>query len=362
MDVKVFDDSMTEVDEEAFEYLLTRPDLGVLEIFIPGTASFDDSLSSSSLGDAGGTSESDDTAMLIRSPPEKNRAEERRLAQMVEDILKSSPGGEKVINEYARTKSLSDGRRRDMVKILVAHLTNEHGTSPSRRLKEEYAKGIISLFPYLADPKSKLGYIDQDFGLLFGDATSAKLLEKWSTNIKPQVIAQSRGLTQTSELQDLIQNAEATEVEEGWDSDMSSILMLVHLLPPSSQGRKRPGKISARQACDCLVKFIKTGTSIQGHLDSIGESLQPYLLVVGPKRSRVQSCFIVIDQHALPCKASNSLACVDELFKAHFVFGTSYCQELTNVYSFLQTTVYDIDVETTKVNPRVAELRARMLQ
>lgn len=57
--------------------------------------------------------------------------------------------------------------------------------------------------------------IDQDFGLLFGDATSAKLLEKWSTNIKPKVIAQSHGLTQTSELQDLIQNAEATEVEEG---------------------------------------------------------------------------------------------------------------------------------------------------
>lgn len=143
---------------------------------------------------------------------------------------------------------------------------------------------------------------------------------------------------------------------------MSSILMLVYLLPPSSQGRKRPGKISARQACDRLVKFIKTSTSIQGHLDSIGESLQPYLLAVGPNRSRVQSWFIVIDRHALPCKASNSLACVDELFKAHFVFGTSYCQELTNVYTFLQTTIYDIDVETTKVNPRVAELRARMLQ
>ncbi|KAK3507048.1 hypothetical protein QTP70_003043, partial [Hemibagrus guttatus] len=54
---------------------------------------------------------------------------------------------------------------------------------------------------------------------------------------------------------------------------MSSILMLVHLLSLSSQGRKRPGKISARQACDRLVKFIKTG--IQGHLYSIGESLQP---------------------------------------------------------------------------------------
>lgn len=41
MDVKVFDDSKTEVDEEAFGYLLTRPDLGVLEIVIPSTANID---------------------------------------------------------------------------------------------------------------------------------------------------------------------------------------------------------------------------------------------------------------------------------------------------------------------------------
>ncbi|XP_048121862.1 uncharacterized protein LOC125309177 [Alosa alosa] len=399
--------------------------------------------------------------------------EERCHAQMVENILKGSPGGDKIMNEYARTKCLSDSRRRDMVKILVAHMTNEHGTSPPRRLKEDYAKGIISLFPYLADPRSKLGYehyynaedgsgylawriktlqkeasdgrlkrprqsqtggptvdrdpykednwlsderqcqeaialmkhtadesvvkekmrftlvyrqkilhdpdkssdiltifprfmdipglIEQDFTLLFGNSTSAKLLEKWSTNIKPKVIAQSRGLTQTGELQDLVQNAVATEIEEGWDSDMSSILLLVHLLPPSSQGRKRPGKISARQACDCLVKFIKTGVSIQGHLEGITQSVQPYLLAAGPKKSRIQSYFIVVDKQALPCKSSNSLAAVDELFKAHYVFGTTYCQELTNVFTFLQTTLYDIDVEMTKVNPRVAELRARML-
>lgn len=46
---------------------------------------------------------------------------------MVEDILKGSPGGDKIMNEYARTKYLSDSRRRDLVKILVAHMTNEHG-------------------------------------------------------------------------------------------------------------------------------------------------------------------------------------------------------------------------------------------
>ena len=32
MDIKVFDDSKTEVDQEAFEYLVKQPDLGVLEL------------------------------------------------------------------------------------------------------------------------------------------------------------------------------------------------------------------------------------------------------------------------------------------------------------------------------------------
>ncbi|KAJ4932143.1 hypothetical protein JOQ06_010570 [Pogonophryne albipinna] len=146
------------------------------------------------------------------------------------------------------------------------------------------------------------GMIEQDFNLLFGDVTSAKFLEKWPTVYKKKVLDQSRGLTQTGDLQ--------------------------------------------------------TGTSIQGHLDSIMESRQPYLVAVGTQRSVIHKYFIVIDKHAIPCKSPD---CIDELFKAHFVFGTSYNQDLVNVYNFLQTTIYEIDVENTKVNPRVAELRARML-
>ena len=69
---------------------------------------------------------------------------------------------------------------------------------------------------------------------------------------------------------------------------------------------------------------------------------------------------VVIDKHAVPCKASGSLDSFDELFKAHFIFGTS-SQGLANMYTFLQMTISDIDVDTTKANPRVAELRARML-
>lgn len=100
----------------------------------------------------------------------------------------------------------------------------------------------------------------------------------------------------------------------------------------------------------------QTGTSIQGHLDSI-----TVLLAVGTKKSLINKYFIIIDKHAIPCKSPDSLACFDELFKAHFGFGTSYNHDLTNVYNFLQTTIYEIDVANTKVSPRVAEVRARML-
>lgn len=46
---------------------------------------------------------------------------------MIEGILKNKPGGERIMYEYVRTKSLTDSRRRDMVKILVARMTSEHG-------------------------------------------------------------------------------------------------------------------------------------------------------------------------------------------------------------------------------------------
>lgn len=46
---------------------------------------------------------------------------------------------------------------------------------------------------------------------MFGDAISARFLEGWPTFYKRKILQQSRGLTQTAELQDLVQNAESTE-------------------------------------------------------------------------------------------------------------------------------------------------------
>ncbi|TMS13370.1 hypothetical protein E3U43_018445 [Larimichthys crocea] len=191
---------------------------------------------------------------------------------------------------------------------------------------EKRAGDVFSVFPIFLDTP---GLIEQDFRLLFGEATANKFLEKWANDLKTKVITESHGLVPTTELLDLMRNAESTaEIENGWDSDMSAILLLLHLLPPSAKGRKRPGKVSACQAVQHLIRFIKTGTSVQQHLDNISQSSQPYLLAQGPARSSIHTFFIVIDKYTLPCKATGSVGALDELFKAHYVFGTSYSSSL----------------------------------
>ncbi|KAL7825179.1 hypothetical protein AOLI_G00323860 [Acnodon oligacanthus] len=120
---------------------------------------------------------------------------------------------------------------------------------------------ICSLFPRFKDVK---GLIEQDFVLLFGERTSAKFLEKWPTAFRDKVVHQSKGLSHSREVQDLIEATELT-VEEyqdevdllGWDSDLSSLILLLYLLPPSAQGRKKPGKMSVSQATGYLVVFRK---------------------------------------------------------------------------------------------------------
>lgn len=58
--------------------------------------------------------------------------------------------------------------------------------------------------------------IEQDFRLMFGEATANKFLEKWPTTFKAKVIKESHGLVPTTELLDLMHNAEsAAEVENG---------------------------------------------------------------------------------------------------------------------------------------------------
>ncbi|KAL7873591.1 hypothetical protein AOLI_G00126620 [Acnodon oligacanthus] len=49
---------------------------------------------------------------------------------LIEKILTSKPGGERIMQEYEKNKSLTDATRSQMINILAAEMTETHGTSP----------------------------------------------------------------------------------------------------------------------------------------------------------------------------------------------------------------------------------------
>lgn len=102
------------------------------------------------------------------------------------------------------------------------------------------------------------------------------------------------------------------------------------------------------------VSFLDLRWGMVTFLEGVG-STQPFLLFVGEKKRRIQRYYIILDQ-VIPCVVHTAVAAFDELFKGHFVFAGSYDEALFNFYTFIQTTIYGIDVATTKESPRVKEI------
>ncbi|XP_054482919.1 uncharacterized protein LOC129115521 [Anoplopoma fimbria] len=283
---------------------------------------------------------------------------------LVKRVLEQKPGGEKILKEYAMRGEIKDRTRRELVNIIVADMVEKYGRAPPKDKRTQYAWGIVTLFPSLKDPYSKKGYVLQDFDLLFRAETSSKLLEKWGTLLKVKVIQQAKNLSKTPLLDYLIQSAEENPDEDdevpGWDSDMASLLLLVYLLPPPPSGKKGAVKISIREAVDRVVKFHKSSRSLQEH-SGPDQRRQPYILAVGTARNSIHQYYIAMDNGLLPCNARSSLSAFDELFKAHYVFGVSYDQALNSMFTFVQTTIYNIDIGLSHETPRVKDLRAKLL-
>ncbi|XP_033960462.1 uncharacterized protein [Pseudochaenichthys georgianus] len=166
------DESGTEVDADVFEELLQAGNLTVkvstgqssvvlqnvshtlLESDLSDTSFSVTNASSSAVSDS-----SDARIVLERDSGVKRVHADRESAkEMVSDVLQSKLGGEKSLQEYATTKTLMDGTRRQMVNLLVADMIEVHGRIPPTHVREKCALDIITLFPCLRDPYSKNGY------------------------------------------------------------------------------------------------------------------------------------------------------------------------------------------------------------
>ncbi|KAK2888216.1 hypothetical protein Q8A73_019664 [Channa argus] len=143
------------------------------------------------------------------------------------------------------------------------------------------------------------------------------MLEKWDTSFKPKVIAEAKHLTSSTELSSLVIAGQQLEDDPGTnlDSDLTSLLLLLHLLPPAA--KKAPLMLWTNFIDDPL------------------------------KRGECQLLIL--------CQETRSLAAFDELFKSHFVFNLSYEDPVAQMFTFVQTSIYNTDIGTTSETPRVCE-------
>ncbi|KAL7880979.1 hypothetical protein SRHO_G00032330 [Serrasalmus rhombeus] len=157
--------------------------------------------------------------------------------------------------------------------------------------------------------------LNQDFVLLFGEETSSRLLERWDTTFKPKVIEESKHLTKSTELHRLL-NAAEKHAEDDDTSNHAAALMNI---------------------------WVNNLTS---------------LLLARLRRESTHSTSLWTSSSSLA--KPRSLGAFDELFKSHYMFSLSHDESLVHFYTFVQTTVYSIDITTTDESPRVREFRAKL--
>nr|XP_055055185.1 uncharacterized protein LOC129439891 [Misgurnus anguillicaudatus] len=269
-DLILQDDTGVEVDEDVFTDLLEERSDDILWkvvdkdsgkccqfILLPECQVLDSSSQTDTLSLS---SETDDSAGPSSKRPRFDEAFEAK--QFIRGILEENAGGPAILAQYSEQGKFTDSTRRHLVNVVVAHITGKEGRVPSKETKTRCALGIVTLFPSLKDPYSRTGYILQDFDIKFGTETASRLLEQWDS-LKPKIIAEAKTLTSTLHLNSLISAAECKGQDDsecqGWDNDMSSVLLLAYLLPPAGGGRNKSTKISTREAMDHISQFHKVG-------------------------------------------------------------------------------------------------------
>ncbi|XP_045070740.1 uncharacterized protein LOC123484442 [Coregonus clupeaformis] len=136
-DIKVYDQSDTEVDSDVFEELV-KESPGTFRIMLGN--GLDTSHSSSCSGTSDDTiilnftvcDDVEEVAAGEGSQPKRPCHINYEAKALIEKILTSKPGGERIMQEYGKTKSLTDATRRQMINILAAEMTETHGTSPQK--------------------------------------------------------------------------------------------------------------------------------------------------------------------------------------------------------------------------------------
>lgn len=92
-----------------------------------------------------------------------------------------------------------------------------------------------------------------------------------------------------------------------------------------------PGEINAK------IEEIKE----KARTKNIVKEVQPYIIVVGPTLTEIQSTYIIIDKIQFKC--ASTLKAIDLLFKIFFAFRIKYPAQAAHLWLLIQKAIFKID-------------------
>ncbi|CAH0562922.1 unnamed protein product [Brassicogethes aeneus] len=190
-----------------------------------------------------------------------------------------------------------------MVNTVCDLIVERYGLSIPTKIKEEYAKCIIEIFPNLRDPFSPKGY-EIFFNPQKHDGFLAWRLKTLSRNNseKRKIIksSQAEPLTKQQKTEEDVQdinfetcsqvNSELLINEEDnvevWPKEIRAILALLQILRPTARGKKCPNGNTIQIATKKLLIFKKNNVPLSDIIKENHDHKQPYLIIEGIGDSR----------------------------------------------------------------------------
>ncbi|KAI2656852.1 DNA mismatch repair protein MutL [Labeo rohita] len=252
------------------------------------------------------------------------------------------------------SKTLTDSTRRQMINILVAHMIENHGQLPTKVIREQYALGIVMLFPSLRDPYSKKGYEH------FYDAASNTGYIAWRLKTVHRKIRRG-SVPPDSPLDGLPGGPKCqrpTNLEGQLDGDACREAMsLLNHTTDKSKLVKDPG--SSVHILSTFPRFLDTkGLVEQDFTLLFDEETSSRLLQKWDTFFRPN---VIKEAKRLTSTAELSQLLLSAERPQGSDLDETRSNALVSFYTFLQTALYNIDVGKMKESPRVKDLRARLL-
>ncbi|KAB0805327.1 hypothetical protein PPYR_02297 [Photinus pyralis] len=241
-------------------------------------------------------------------------------------------------------------------------VTNWKSTMELRRQStSKTASEFFKDWPILQDSRSTQ-LIDIDFDVMF-PTKGVNIHIRWFPFMEKLILLRGSSMKERSGLQYL----EILNLEENCNEDTKVALhlhMLPNLIPPKGRTKlpnKKDWKFSAAEVLESLIQHVKGPGDIEDHIQSyqdrmynLKQTIQPYILVVGPSLKNVTATYVIVDKIRYKC--NTVLSALDLNFKIFHIMNVCYPSQSEYLWILIQKCVYEVHTAQDKTIPYILDL------